>query len=60
MNTSISRAKSLLIVIGNDDVLKQHISWRKFIYYCRYHGGYLDYRGEKRTDLDALTVGGDD
>jgi len=47
LNTTISRAKSLLVVIGNDDLLRGHESWRKFIYYCKYHGGYLDSKGTK-------------
>ncbi|KAL3117259.1 hypothetical protein niasHT_007662 [Heterodera trifolii] len=51
LNTSISRAKYLLIVIGNEDVLSDHGTWRKFVYYCRYHGGFLNRDGEKMEEI---------
>ncbi|KAH7730104.1 RNA helicase [Aphelenchoides avenae] len=51
LNTSISRAKNLLIVIGCDEVLRQHNTWKKFVFYCRFHNGYI---GEgKCWDVDV-------
>uniref|UniRef100_A0A915E1T8 RNA helicase n=1 Tax=Ditylenchus dipsaci TaxID=166011 RepID=A0A915E1T8_9BILA len=35
----------------NDELLKQHLSWKKFIFYCNFHGGYLDNKGKNCTDL---------
>uniref|UniRef100_A0A914GRM9 RNA helicase n=1 Tax=Globodera rostochiensis TaxID=31243 RepID=A0A914GRM9_GLORO len=52
LNTSISRAKYLLIVIGNEELLSQHITWKKFVYYCRFHGGFLNRDGEKLEQIE--------
>ncbi|KAI1726516.1 AAA domain-containing protein [Ditylenchus destructor] len=52
LNTSISRAKKLLIVIGNDEILREHLSWKKFIFYCNFHGGYVDRNGKKSNVLE--------
>lgn len=35
LNVSLTRAKALLIVIGNPDVLKFDENWRYFINYCK-------------------------
>ncbi|KAF7627280.1 J domain-containing protein [Meloidogyne graminicola] len=51
LNTSISRAKYMLIIIGNEALLSQHTTWKKFIYYCRFHGGFLNSSGEKMEPI---------
>ncbi len=45
LNTSISRAKSLLVVIGDERLLQQHLNWKKFIFYCHFHGGFIGHEG---------------
>ncbi|KAJ3663775.1 hypothetical protein Zmor_008002 [Zophobas morio] len=41
MNVSITRAKSLLIVVGNPDLLSSDRSWRSIITYCMDKGGLV-------------------
>ncbi|CAD5233958.1 unnamed protein product [Bursaphelenchus xylophilus] len=40
LNTSITRAQQLLVVVGNAAALRQHDSWRNFIDYCRQNSSY--------------------
>ncbi|KAI6197930.1 hypothetical protein M3Y94_01283800 [Aphelenchoides besseyi] len=40
VNTSLTRAQHLLIVVGNEDALQRHPSWRVFINYTKKYGGY--------------------
>uniref|UniRef100_A0A1I8BTE6 RNA helicase n=1 Tax=Meloidogyne hapla TaxID=6305 RepID=A0A1I8BTE6_MELHA len=51
LNTSISRAKYMLIIIGNEALLSLHATWKKFIYYCRFHGGFLNSCGVKMEPI---------
>lgn len=38
LNTSISRAKYLLIVIGNEELLSQHLTWKKWENFVNFVG----------------------
>uniref|UniRef100_A0A8C5DEA3 RNA helicase n=1 Tax=Gouania willdenowi TaxID=441366 RepID=A0A8C5DEA3_GOUWI len=40
-NVAVTRAKALLIVVGNPRVLKSDSTWARFIQYCRDEGGYI-------------------
>ncbi|NWS75650.1 SDE3 helicase, partial [Crotophaga sulcirostris] len=39
-NVAITRAKALLIVVGNPAVLSKDQHWQRFLRYCREQGGY--------------------
>ena len=47
-NVAITRAKSLLIVIGNPFLLAHCEEWRALIYYCRMNDSYtgIDFDGK--------------
>ncbi|KAM9268311.1 LOW QUALITY PROTEIN: helicase MOV-10 [Morus bassanus] len=61
-NVAITRAKALLIVVGNPAVLSKDHHWQRFLRYCREEGGYTGYPYEDEspaedglaTDLHAL------
>jgi helicase MOV-10 len=38
LNVAITRAKSLLIIVGNSRVLQKSDIWNKFIEYCYLNG----------------------
>lgn len=40
-NVVITRAKCLLIVIGNAETLRQDINWKTFIEYCEKNKGFI-------------------
>lgn len=40
INTSITRAKTLLVVIGNEKALLASQMWSRFIQYCKDHDSY--------------------
>ncbi|KAM3872351.1 putative helicase mov-10-B.1 [Diretmus argenteus] len=42
-NVAVTRAKALLIVVGNPIVLKEDDAWASFIKYCRDKGGCTDF-----------------
>ncbi|XP_074500385.1 putative helicase mov-10-B.2 [Sebastes fasciatus] len=42
-NVALTRAKALLIVVGNPRVLNTDTTWARFIQYCRDEGGYDGY-----------------
>ncbi|XP_029291385.1 putative helicase mov-10-B.1 [Cottoperca gobio] len=42
-NVAVTRAKALLIVVGNPRVLNTDPTWARFIQYCRDEGGYKGY-----------------
>ncbi|KAM9758598.1 putative helicase mov-10-B.1 [Menidia menidia] len=52
-NVALTRAKSLLIVIGNPVILKTDPIWKKFINYCEEMKGYagLDFKYEEEEDF---------
>jgi len=45
-NVAVTRAKSLLIVIGNPLVLKEDCNWRTFLEYIIDNGGYTGYKSD--------------
>ncbi|NXL56188.1 M10L1 helicase, partial [Chordeiles acutipennis] len=64
-NVAITRAKALLIVVGNPAVLSKDQHWQRFLSYCREQGGYTGYPCEDESpaedslaaDLHALHLG---
>ncbi|XP_062451285.1 helicase MOV-10 [Rhea pennata] len=42
-NVALTRAKALLIVVGNPAVLSKDHHWRRFLTYCKEEGGYTGY-----------------
>ncbi|NXL30886.1 SDE3 helicase, partial [Glaucidium brasilianum] len=64
-NVAITRAKALLIVVGNPVVLSEDQHWQRFLRYCREEGGYTGYPYEDESpaedglaaDLHALCLG---
>ncbi|NWZ52354.1 SDE3 helicase, partial [Haliaeetus albicilla] len=65
LNVAITRAKALLIVVGNPAVLSKDHHWQRFLRYCREEGGYTGYPYEDESpaedglaaDLHALRLG---
>ncbi|XP_018597570.1 putative helicase mov-10-B.1 isoform X2 [Scleropages formosus] len=51
-NVAITRAKALLIVVGNPIILNMDKTWRRFIQYCSEETGYtgINYRDAKGED----------
>ncbi|XP_021395152.2 helicase MOV-10 [Lonchura striata] len=43
LNVAITRAKALLIVVGNPTVLSKDQHWCRFLRYCKEQGGYTGY-----------------
>nr|XP_013799018.1 PREDICTED: putative helicase MOV-10 [Apteryx mantelli mantelli] len=64
LNVAITRAKALLIVVGNPAVLSKDRHWRRFLAYCKEEGGYTGYPCEEEsaeedglaTELDSLRL----
>ncbi|XP_054906170.1 putative helicase mov-10-B.1 [Poeciliopsis prolifica] len=52
-NVALTRAKSLLIVIGNPVILRKDPLWKKFINYCVEMKGYvgIDFKNVEEEDL---------
>nr|XP_033773425.1 helicase MOV-10 isoform X2 [Geotrypetes seraphini] len=46
-NVAATRAKALLIVVGNPIILSKDVSWYKFLGYCKQEGGYVGYSYEE-------------
>ncbi|XP_068774257.1 helicase MOV-10 [Struthio camelus] len=61
LNVAITRAKALLIVVGNPAVLSKDHHWRRFLAYCKEEGGYAGYPYEDEdglaADLGSLRLG---
>ncbi|NXN43086.1 SDE3 helicase, partial [Rhinoptilus africanus] len=49
LNVAITRAKALLIVVGNPAVLSKDQHWQRFLRYCREEGGYTGYPYEDQS-----------
>ncbi|NXS62137.1 SDE3 helicase, partial [Brachypteracias leptosomus] len=57
-NVAITRAKALLIVVGNPAVLSKDQHWQRFLRYCREQGGYTGYPYEDESPAeDGLAAG---
>uniref|UniRef100_A0A3Q4I2S6 RNA helicase n=1 Tax=Neolamprologus brichardi TaxID=32507 RepID=A0A3Q4I2S6_NEOBR len=53
-NVAVTRAKTLLIVVGNPRILETDSTWARFIQYCRDEGGYTGFiRAEEDEDVVA-------
>uniref|UniRef100_A0A7E4UPN3 RNA helicase n=1 Tax=Panagrellus redivivus TaxID=6233 RepID=A0A7E4UPN3_PANRE len=52
LNTSITRARELLIVLGDEHLLSQHINWKKLINYVKNHDGFIPSK-LMREEFDA-------
>ncbi|NWU07659.1 SDE3 helicase, partial [Cephalopterus ornatus] len=58
LNVALTRAKALLIVVGNPAVLSQDEHWHRFLTYCKEEGGYTGYPSkDEGTDQDRLIDG---
>ncbi|NXN00001.1 SDE3 helicase, partial [Sylvia borin] len=56
LNVAITRAKALLIVVGNPTVLCKDHHWHRFLRYCKEEGGYTGYPYEdESTAEDRIT-----
>ncbi|NXQ50424.1 SDE3 helicase, partial [Catharus fuscescens] len=56
LNVAITRAKALLIVVGNPTVLSKDQHWHRFLRYCQEQGGYTGYPYEdESTAEDRIT-----
>ncbi|NXF30132.1 SDE3 helicase, partial [Nyctibius bracteatus] len=51
-NVAITRAKALLIVVGNPAVLSKDHHWQRFLKYCRDEGGYTGYPYEDESPAE--------
>ncbi|KAM7082413.1 LOW QUALITY PROTEIN: helicase MOV-10 [Ciconia maguari] len=52
LNVAITRAKALLIVVGNPAVLSKDHHWQRFLRYCREEGGYAGYPYEDESPAE--------
>ncbi|CAN9516081.1 unnamed protein product [Ophioblennius macclurei] len=50
-NVAVTRARALLIVVGNPRVLKTDVTWDHFIKYCSDEGGYIPIETEDDVDV---------
>ncbi|KAM4795733.1 putative helicase MOV-10 [Rhinophrynus dorsalis] len=50
-NVAITRAKSLLIMVGNPAILSKDSNWSRFLQHCQEKGGYTGFKYEN-TGLD--------
>ncbi|NWQ59485.1 SDE3 helicase, partial [Neopipo cinnamomea] len=58
LNVALTRAKALLIVVGNPTVLSKDEHWHRFLTYCKEEGGYRGYLSEDEgADQDRLIDG---
>ncbi|XP_071993717.1 helicase MOV-10 isoform X2 [Engystomops pustulosus] len=55
-NVSITRAKALLIMIGNAVILRKDPNWARFLNYCSDKGGYSGLRADYLEDLDETEL----
>ncbi|XP_041638997.1 putative helicase mov-10-B.1 isoform X2 [Cheilinus undulatus] len=61
LNVALTRAKSLLIVVGNPVIFNKDPTWREFISYCVQEGGYTgfdfnDAEGEDEVVSRIMTL----
>ncbi|XP_029731593.1 putative helicase MOV-10 isoform X1 [Aedes albopictus] len=50
LNVALTRARSLLIVVGNAETLQQDPLWAKFVEYCRNHGAIVQKSNKKEKN----------
>ncbi|KAJ6657968.1 hypothetical protein lerEdw1_001758 [Lerista edwardsae] len=58
-NVAVTRAKALLIIVGNPTTLRRDKYWGEFLKYCRKKGGYRGYQYEENEseEDEALAAG---
>ncbi|KAI6196000.1 hypothetical protein M3Y94_01056800 [Aphelenchoides besseyi] len=56
LNTSITRAMNLLIVIGDEYSLSRHESWKRFLDYCVENQSFVRWDWKEKTDSNALPL----
>uniref|UniRef100_A0A8C3XCH0 RNA helicase n=1 Tax=Cyanoderma ruficeps TaxID=181631 RepID=A0A8C3XCH0_9PASS len=52
LNVALTRAKALLIVVGNPSVLSKDQHWHRFLRYCKEEGGYTGYPYEDESTTE--------
>ncbi|XP_028854584.1 putative helicase mov-10-B.1 isoform X2 [Denticeps clupeoides] len=59
-NVAMTRAKALLIVIGNPVILMKNPTWERFIRYCEEEGGYtgFDYKDSEGEEFLVARLAG--
>ncbi|NWV38852.1 SDE3 helicase, partial [Grantiella picta] len=57
LNVAITRAKALLIVVGNPAVLSKDPHWHRFLRYCKEEGGYTGYPYEHESPAEDRIAG---
>ncbi|KAF7656034.1 hypothetical protein LDENG_00046930 [Lucifuga dentata] len=59
-NVAVTRAKALMIVVGNPIVLNMYPAWSSFIRYCRMEGGYTGFgqaeKKEYKEDIEPMSI----
>uniref|UniRef100_A0A672P046 RNA helicase n=1 Tax=Sinocyclocheilus grahami TaxID=75366 RepID=A0A672P046_SINGR len=53
-NVAVTRAKSLLIMVGNPIILQTDATWGRFIHYCIEKGGYTGYDISNLEETEAV------
>ncbi|XP_015587394.1 probable RNA helicase armi isoform X2 [Cephus cinctus] len=60
LNVAITRARALLIILGNPDLLSKDPYWRSVLIYCIEHGGYTGCEFLSSAWTNALNESDDD
>ncbi|XP_056414270.1 helicase MOV-10 [Hyla sarda] len=55
-NVSITRAKALLIMVGNAIILRKDPNWSRFLKFCSEKGGFCGFQTEDLEDLDETEL----
>lgn len=55
-NVSITRAKALLIMVGNAIILRNDPNWSRFLQFCTDKGGFCGFRADDLEDLDETVL----
>ncbi|OWF53196.1 putative helicase MOV-10 isoform X2 [Mizuhopecten yessoensis] len=55
-NVTLTRAKALLVVIGNPQTLSHDQHWKSFIDYCKENGGYTGFTCEQEEEEELLEL----
>jgi superfamily I DNA and/or RNA helicase len=51
LNVSLTRAQSLMIIIGNSNTLRTSPMWSKFVEYCEKNGSVVYPKNEKNDNI---------
>jgi len=58
LNVAVTRAKALLIIVGNPHVLQRDVCWRKMLQFCVDNGAYTGDSGSTDTLVHTVHVFG--